>query len=163
MDTNDDGVLKVIAFTLQETATQNELLSPSNATLTRFHTLSPPKIHILKYLRFLKEKTKSETSCFVMAMIYIDRLLSLHREITVTPTTVHKLFLTALLIATKFHTDIYFTNSLWASCGGVRMEEMNILECEFLFLIQFSLVISQEDYNRYVSLLGEKAKLPIFS
>ena len=144
-----DSTLKILALTLQEAATQNELLVGPNITLTRFHTLSPPKIPILKYLRYLKSRANCSETCFIIAMILLDKLLQTHSHIHITPNTVHKLFLCSLMTAAKFNTDTYYSNSVWASIGGVRAEEMNVLELEFLFLLQFSLVITKEEYETY--------------
>ena len=163
MDDDFDNDLSVIAFILQETAVQNELLSRSNLTPTRFNTLSPPQISILKYLRFLRDKAKCSRSSFIVALIYIDRLLENNNHITITPNTVHKLFLCSLILAaTKFVTDLSYNNSTWANFGGVRTEELNILEKEFLFILHFSLVVSKDDYEKYENMLKEKSKIDFF-
>jgi hypothetical protein len=153
----------VIAFTLQETAKQNLLVTGPNLHLTRFHTLSPPRVPILKYLQLLREKSQCDRSCFVVAMIFLDRLVVNNSQLQITPLTVHKLTLCALLTAAKFNTDCHFPNSFWAGIGGVRNEELNVLELEFLFGLQFSLVIKNEEYAKYAEMLHLKARLPIFA
>lgn len=162
MDSDFDSDLRVIAFILQEAASQNELLARSNLALTRFNTLAPPSITVLKYLRFLRDKAKCSRACFIVALIYIDRLLEKNTQISITPNTVHKLFLTSILTASKFVTDLSYSNTTWASFGGVRTEEMNILEREFLFLLQFSLVISKDEYEKYDKELNSKSAMTFF-
>ena len=156
------ATLKIIAFILQESATQNELLARPTVTLSRFHTLVPPQIPILKYLQFLHEKAGVPRSCFIVALIYIDRLLVSQTNITITPNTIHKLFLTSILTASKFNTDIYYSNAAWAGFGGIRTEELNVLEREFLFLLQFSLVVTKQEYEKYDSLIREKMSYEAF-
>lgn len=161
---NDDtaAVLRVISFTLQQAAMQNDLLAGPNVTLTRFNTLAPPKISIFNYITFLREKTHTSKSCFIIAMILLDRLLRLQSGIQITPNTVHKLFLCSLMTASKFNTDLNLSNEAWAAIGGVRIEEMNILEIEFLFLLQFSINVKKDEYEQYNKELSEKAKLKPF-
>lgn len=53
--------------------------------------------------------------------------------------SVHRLFLTALMVATKYHDDTFLSNKHWSIMGGVSQKEMNVLETEFLFLIDFNL------------------------
>ena len=162
MDEDFESSIKVISFILQEAAHQNELISRQTLTISRFHTLVPPKITIHDYLKVLNEKTKCGKTCFISAMIYIDRLLTFQPTILITPTTVHKLFLIALLTASKFLTDVFYNNQVWALIGGVRTEEINILEREFLFMLEFSLVISKEEYEHYEKLLDNIANCRAF-
>ncbi|KAK8890314.1 Cyclin-dependent protein kinase [Tritrichomonas musculus] len=162
VDDDTAAVLRVISFTLQQAAMQNDLLAGPNVTLTRFNTLAPPKISIFNYITFLREKTHTSKSCFIIAMILLDRLLRLQSGIQITPNTVHKLFLCSLMTASKFNTDLNLSNEAWAAIGGVRIEEMNILEIEFLFLLQFSINVKKDEYEQYNKELSEKAKLKPF-
>ena len=156
-------MLKTIAFSLQEASIRNNLLLFSNPYLTRFNMLSPPKISIADYLIFLYNKSKESRSCFLSAFILLDRLLLKQPHIIITPFNVHKLCLCSILIASKFLSDRGLTNNDWAVIGGVPVSELNLLELEFLFLIEFSLVISKDEYNKYEEVFIVKSKLPIFN
>ena len=57
--------------------------------------------------------------------------------------------LASLLIATKFLDDQYFENSFYATIGGITLKEINMIEKEFLFLINYSLYVSEEDFCNY--------------
>ncbi|OHT15884.1 Cyclin, N-terminal domain containing protein [Tritrichomonas foetus] len=160
---NELPILRVIAFILQEASKEGSLLTGPNLNLTRFHTLSPPKMSILSYLEYLKEKSHCSITCFVVSLIYLDHLIAGNVNIQITPNTVHKLFLAALVTTVKFHTDICLNNSAWSIIGGIRVEELDILENEFLFLLKFSLVISKEEFNKYNRELKLKSALPPFS
>ena len=155
-------MLKAIAFSLQEAAIQNNLLANNNINLSRFHTLNPPKVPIGKYLLHLQKMSKEPKSSFIAAFILLDRLLSIQGNITLTPNTVHKLCLCSVLIATKFLSDKCLRNEEWAKIGGVPLEELNILETEFLFMLGFSLTITKDEFQKYQETFEEKAKLPIF-
>ena len=53
------------------------------------------------------------------------------------------------MLAAKTYDDHFYTNSHYARVGGVPVEELNSLEIEFLFNIDFSLYVSVEDYQGY--------------
>ena len=166
MGENDDDsilpALRVIAFTLQEAASQNKLLIGREMSLSRFHMLSPPKIPILQYLEDLHSMGNCPRSVFVVALILLDRLLLKKPEITITPNTVHKLFLCSLLTASKFTTDYYYDNLVWANIGGIKLEEINLLEKEFLFALGFSIIVTKEEFSMYDDELAKKAQLSCF-
>ncbi|KAF9163558.1 hypothetical protein DFQ26_002407 [Actinomortierella ambigua] len=52
---------------------------------------------------------------------------------------IHRLLITALMVAAKFTSDLYYSNARYAKYGGLRLEELNQLELEFLFSIKFDL------------------------
>ena len=55
----------------------------------------------------------------------------------------------AVLFVNKFHRIIIFENDFYAKLGGITKKEINILEYQFLSLINFSLYISDEIYHKY--------------
>jgi hypothetical protein len=53
------------------------------------------------------------------------------------------------MLAAKFFDDTYFNNAFYARVGGVPIVELNSLEVEFLFMINFSLHVDTVEYERY--------------
>merc|ERR1711998_541875 len=49
----------------------------------------------------------------------------------------------------KFLDDLYYNNVYYAKIGGIPTSEMNALELEFLFRLNFDLHAPQEEYERY--------------
>jgi len=68
-----------------------------------------------------------------MAIIYIDRISNMNSTINLNKKTIHKLFLTSVVVAAKFQDDAFFYNSFYAYIGGIKSTEMNFMEKEFLF------------------------------
>jgi hypothetical protein len=56
---------------------------------------------------------------------------------------------TSVLLAAKFFDDAYYNNAYFAKVGGVLTSEMNGLEVEFLFRINFSLHVTPEIFQKY--------------
>jgi len=57
--------------------------------------------------------------------------------------------ITAVLLAAKFFDDAYYNNAYYAKVGGVLVSEMNSLEVEFLFRINFSLHVDSDVFQKY--------------
>lgn len=66
-----------------------------------------------------------------------------------TELNVHRVVITAVLLAAKFFDDAYYNNAYYAKVGGVLVSEMNSLEVEFLFRINFSLRVVPEVFQKY--------------
>lgn len=61
----------------------------------------------------------------------------------------HRVVITAILLAAKFFDDAYYNNAYYAKVGGVLVSEMNGLEVDFLFRINFSLHVTPELFHKY--------------
>jgi hypothetical protein len=62
-------------------------------------------------------------------------------------------------VASKFTSDIFYANSRYAKVGGIPLRELNQLELEFLFLIDFQLHVKLEDLQEYADQLLSHAML----
>ena len=59
---------------------------------------------------------------------------------------VHEL---ATIVAAKFFDDAYYNNAYYAKVGGVLTSEINGLEVDFLFRINFSLRVTSDEFDKY--------------
>jgi hypothetical protein len=66
---------------------------------------------------------------------------------------VHRLVIAGVTVASKFFSDVFYTNSRYAKVGGLPVHELNQLELQFLLLNDFSLVIPLEEMQRYADQL----------
>jgi hypothetical protein len=66
-----------------------------------------------------------------------------------TELNVHRVVITGILLAAKFFDDAYYNNAYYAKVGGVLVSEINGLEVDFLFRINFSLHVSPEEFDKY--------------
>lgn len=86
----------------------------------------------------------------MLAFIYIDRLLQKNPDFALSRRSVHRVVLTALLLAIKFNDDVYYTNLYYAQVGGVVLEELNRLEAEMLGLLSFDIHVQPQLYATYI-------------
>lgn len=112
---------------------------------TRFSVGRIPFIDLKTYInRMVKYIPCSIESVFIL-FVFLKRLRDHAGPSFINPFTVHRIVITGLLIAAKYHDDIYFNNKYYARVGGISLREMNMLELEFLARIQFNLFLSQEE------------------
>lgn len=135
--------------------------------VTKFHALRTPSISLDDYLARISKFSgcsvrlpppalpaarsnppHAQNECFIIALIYIDRLVK-KRRIRVDRFNIHRLLITSVMIAAKFFDDQYYDNRHYSQVGGVPKEEMNVLELEFLFLLEFNLYVDPKEYDNF--------------
>lgn len=131
---------------------------------TKFHALKPPQITIKAYLERIERYAKCSPSCLVVSLIYIDRLCQ-HSMMSLSLLNIHRLIITSICakgcamretsknhqgqVAAKFLDDSYYPNLFYSQIGGITLKELNFLEVEFLFGLNFSLHVTPLEYRRY--------------
>lgn len=60
-----------------------------------------------------------------------------------------RMLFTSLIIAIKYNEDQYYEAEYYAKIGGITKEEVIQLEYEFLFLSDFILFVTKDDYEKY--------------
>lgn len=68
---------------------------------------------------------------------------------------IHRLIIAGVTCASKFFSDVFYTNSRYAKVGGLPLAELNHLELQFLILNDFRLAIPVEDLEAYGTMLVE--------
>lgn len=143
------AIVRVLAAVLDRLVCANSPLARTERSqVTKFHALKAPGIGIQQYLERIHKYASCSSQCFIMALIYIDRLIQ-RNNFLLTELNVHRVIVTAILLAAKFFDDAYYNNAYYAKVGGVLISEMNGLEVDFLFRINFSLHVTPELFEQY--------------
>lgn len=142
------AVVDVLSGVLARMIQRSRHCAGAYGLLTKFQSSCVPGISVLDYLRRISSYAKCSDSCFVIALIYIDRLIE-SRGVVLTDLNVHRIVITTVLIAAKMYEDEYFNNPFYARLGGISVAELNILEIEFVKLIGFSTHVDVPTFNRY--------------
>ncbi|KAF8472760.1 cyclin-domain-containing protein [Kalaharituber pfeilii] len=66
---------------------------------------------------------------------------------------IHRLVIAGVTCASKFFSDIFYTNSRYAKVGGLPLAELNHLELQFLILNDFRLAVPVEELEAYGTML----------
>jgi hypothetical protein len=117
--------------------------------ISRFHAVRAPSISLKEYLVRIARFFQCSPSCFVLALVYIDRALKLNASFLVDALSVHRLVLAAVAVAAKFFDDCYYSNAFYAKVGGIKVPELNALEVAFLDLIDWRLHVTAGDFRHY--------------
>ena len=86
-------------------------------------------------------------SCYIIALILLDRLKSASSIYTLTPRNVHKLFMSAILVSTKFNDDNYYSQAYYAQVAGLKLKELVELEQIFLRELRFHTFVDLKTFQ----------------
>ncbi|KIJ70603.1 hypothetical protein HYDPIDRAFT_23695 [Hydnomerulius pinastri MD-312] len=137
-------------------ASRSSLGNPASA-LT-FHARNIPTIALDAYLLRILKYCPTTNEVFLALLVYFDRMSRLALDATgrtfvIDSYNVHRLVIAGVTVASKFFSDVFYTNSRYAKVGGLPQAELNQLELQFLLLNDFRLVISPEEMQRYAEQL----------
>lgn len=145
-------VLPILASLLDRVVQRNEKLleaTKKQEKVTVFHGLRAPNLSIRSYIDRIFKYSNCSPSCFTLAYVYIDRFIHQQPEVPITSLNVHRLLITSVMVAAKFVDDAFFNNAYYAKVGGVSTLEMNRLELEFLFNLDFKLQVTVSTFESY--------------
>ncbi|KIM42818.1 hypothetical protein M413DRAFT_444471 [Hebeloma cylindrosporum] len=143
------------------TASRTAISTPA-ATMT-FHARNIPTISLEAYLLRILKYCPTTNHVFLSLLVYFDRMSKLSgdavgRTFIIDSYNIHRLVIAGVTVASKFFSDVFYTNSRYAKVGGLPLPELNQLELQFLLLNDFRLVISTTEMQHYAEQLIQFAK-----
>ncbi|CAA6656546.1 unnamed protein product [Spirodela intermedia] len=120
----------------------------ARGALDVFRAARVPSISVGRYLERLYQYSDCSPSCFVVGFAYMDRLAHRHPSSLLLSVNVHRLLLASLLVASKVLDDAPQQRVLRES-GGVSTAELNRLELELLFLLDFGVTVGARAFEGY--------------
>ncbi|KAI8147867.1 cyclin-domain-containing protein [Fennellomyces sp. T-0311] len=124
------------------------LTSPYNC----FQSKALPSISIHAYLSRILKYCPCANECFLALLVYFDRLSksTAHRQpLRIDSYNIHRLVISGVMVASKLFSDVFFTNTRYAKVGGLPVNELNLLEVEFLALNNYSLFVTVDELQHY--------------
>lgn len=121
--------------------------------IARFHSSAPPPLSIQDYIKRLRKYFLCSDECFVLALVYIDRIGKNNPSMNVCDVTVHRLVMIAVMIAAKFHDDNYYGNHYYGKAGGLSLKEVNVLETVMLKELKWKMLVTVQEYQLYHGLV----------
>merc|ERR1712187_733137 len=117
--------------------------------LSCYHSAQLPSISIQDYISRLRKLFVCSEECFVIALVYIDRVIKNTTSVTVCDVTVHRLLVIAVMTAVKFHDDHFYSNKYYAKAGGLTLRETNRLEVLMLNDLNWKMLVTTQEYKLY--------------
>jgi hypothetical protein len=127
-------LIKMMACLLSHITSANDALPIPSGIVSRFHARAVPPISIQSYLTRILKYAPCANVVFISVLIYLDRMARAKVPFVVCSANIHRLLISAVMVATKFYSDVFYTNSHYAKVGGLSVIELNQLELEFLFM-----------------------------
>lgn len=124
---------------------------------SRFHAQTVPSISILSYMNRILKYAPCSNCVFISILVYLDRMARAKFPFLLCSSNIHRSIIVCVMVATKFASDVFYTNAHYAKVGGLQLTELNQLELEFLFMNDFNLLISLEEFHFYSNRLLEHA------
>lgn len=115
-----------------------------------------------RFIREILKRSRATYSMLQLALFYIFRIKKLIFERLQQPLSNNELvccgrrmFLAALMVASKYLNDKNYRNKTWAKIASLHVAEINATEIVFLKLIDYQLYVSKPLYDKWVSLLHD--------
>uniref|UniRef100_A0A7N0RJW1 Cyclin n=1 Tax=Kalanchoe fedtschenkoi TaxID=63787 RepID=A0A7N0RJW1_KALFE len=153
-------VLTILSYVVERLVARNDRLVEDGLgngwedisgkkNLSVFNGARAPAISIPKYLERIYKYTDCSPSCFVVGYAYVDRLVHRHPLSLVVSLNVHRLLVTSVMVASKILDDEHHNNAFYARVGGVSNGDLNRLELELLFMLDFDVTVSYKVFESY--------------
>nr|CAG4710421.1 unnamed protein product [Naegleria fowleri] len=141
--------VEAFSSVIHEISSQGDTIPAEAQQKTRFHTHQPPNISLSKYLDRIVRFAFCSAECYILSLVYMDRLVQSNPNFVISSLSIHRLLITSIMVAAKFFEDKFYNNEYYAKIGGIEKEEMNRLEIDFLYMINFSLHFQPPEFEQY--------------
>eukprot|EP00760_Papus_ankaliazontas_P028717 PhM_4_TR388/c3_g2_i1/m.106682 len=157
-----EGIVIMLGLGLRHACLNNVSADPPAKDTPHACYISLRPIAIGDYLRRFDKFAQCSDECYAVAAVLLDRWcaatgVQLHRSI------VHKLTLTALVVALKMYDDQQYPMDWYAQVGGVETPELMALERRFLRTIAWRVVVGHDEYVQYVAMMRRALDSPFVS
>eukprot|EP01066_Platyproteum_vivax_P005257 Platyproteum_vivax@DN1667_c0_g1_i1.p1 len=120
------------------------------------------QIPLVSYINRIHDLFQCSNEAYVIALIYMDRIVHTD-QLRINKRNIHRMFLTSLMIATKFIDDYYLTNVDYALAGYCTLKCINELERLFLSIIEYKLHVMPSEFVKFRNYLHvARYKIPQF-
>lgn len=89
----------------------------------------------------------ASNSCIIAAYYYIHQAVRKDPRLAPSSLSVHRLFITAVVLAAKYFDDVAYNLSYYAKVGGLAVSELAYLELKMLTVLDFRLHISASHFH----------------
>ncbi|KAG9018088.1 hypothetical protein FRB90_012326 [Tulasnella sp. 427] len=158
-DCEVEHLVELIADMIDRLIAHNDQIPLQPDALTRFHSRLPPGISVHDYFARIVKYANVERSCLLITLHYVDQICTRLPKFTITSLTIHRFIIASITVSSKALCDVFCTNTHYAKVGGITVPELNMLEKEFLGVIDWRLFCTRELLQAYyVNLIRTHSK-----
>lgn len=118
----------------------------------------PPAMSANDFVVRLCKYAHSSPQVFVCSVVFLERYID-RTGISVNSRNFHRLLLTAFVVAAKLRDDVYYTNSYYASIGGLEPQVVNTLEIEMLKALDWEVAVTTKEFEVVQDAISSQAKV----
>lgn len=114
-----------------------------------------PSIGFRKWVTTILSTTQVGKNVILLALMFIHRLKKFNRSVSGKKGSEFRLLTIALMLGNKFLDDNTYTNKTWAEVSGISVNEIHIMEVEFLSNMRYELYASEAQWKEWKVKLGK--------
>ena len=114
-----------------------------------------PSMGFRKWVTTILSTTQVTQNVILLALMFIYRLKRLNPGVKGKVGSEFRLLTVALMLGNKFLDDNTYTNKTWAEVSGISVQEIHIMEVEFLSNMRYTLYASEAEWNAWHIKLGK--------
>ncbi|GAA5809599.1 hypothetical protein MFLAVUS_003010 [Mucor flavus] len=144
--------IKIVTHLLERITKTNDRIQQTSrhtSPYACFYARVIPNIDIQAYLVRILKYCPCANECFLSLLVYFDRMSRNSSGLRIDSFNIHRLVITGIMVASKFFSDVFYTNTRYAKVGGLPVSELNALELQFLKLNSFKLNVKVEELQQY--------------
>ncbi|KAL4945857.1 hypothetical protein BDV06DRAFT_3685 [Aspergillus oleicola] len=120
-------------------------------------SLSPeaiPSVGFQKWLSGILSTTQVSQNVILLALLFIYRLKKFNPAVRGKKGSEYRLMTVALMLGNKFLDDNTYTNRTWADVSRISVQEIHVMEVEFLSNLRYNLYASEKEWAQWHVKLG---------
>ncbi|KAK1751502.1 hypothetical protein QBC47DRAFT_307633 [Echria macrotheca] len=129
---------------------ENIRFTPRGAPVRRISPLAKATPEFKKWVENILSTTQVTQNVIFLALLFLYRLKTKNPMVRGRPGSEYRLFTVALMLGNKFLDDNTYTNKTWAEVSGISVNEIHIMEVEFLSNMRYSLLVSKEEWEEWL-------------
>ena len=118
-----------------------------NPLINAFNSKEFIDIPIYEFLTRIIMYFNCQDSSLIISLIYLDKLIM--KNININKYNIYQLLFTCLLISVKYNEDNIYKNNYYSEIIGITLEQLNLLEYNLYYLLDFNAYIKNETYEYY--------------
>lgn len=118
-----------------------------NLLINAFNSKEFIDIPIYEFLTRIIMYFNCQDSSLIISLIYLDKLIM--KNININKYNIYQLLFTCLLISVKYNEDNIYKNNYYSEIIGITLEQLNLLEYNLYYLLDFNAYIKNETYEYY--------------
>ncbi|KAF4313066.1 cyclin pho80-like protein [Botryosphaeria dothidea] len=142
-------------FWFENSSTLHQALDPRSPPPTGLVPDAQPTTGFRKWVATILSTTQVTQNVVILALLFIYRLKTINPGVKGKPGSEYRLLTVALMLGNKFLDDNTYTNKTWADVSGISVQEVHIMEVEFLSNMKYNLFTSAEEWNEWHNTLGK--------